>query len=533
MPHYDGDITHATRSIIRVTSEQVVEKVLRYIGIEEYFDNNVYFNDGTQAASYHKTKDGKVKTASNDRLDIEIEPVFNINDTKAEMPIAKFIHSWNSNKQKVGTVILEDRERKISVLEYGAPLSVTLNFNMRLGNVEKADTVNMRINNRIGVQEVITYTSLIYSYPLPDTILVGLNLLYNNKKFNYSSNFFQYVNEVSDGQIGLEVNRDKPDNSTTMVQKQANYVSVFHEFGFSKPEGNEINKLNQSYSIELTCTYQLYLPTFNRILYPVSINNEMIDDRLLLRKGNIDMQDFEGDIVYDTDIGYYLLQKESEYRRKHRIPRSIVYPNKDTWRPPTESSDVTIHSRQFTLFQSIVFPEANYDLGYISVDANLSETYLKILDDNNQTSIKEVIEIFLDDEDNIDKMKNKQCPIRIQIFEDGYQIPNEHLQITKSSSGDYIVHTDQSYQVKEDTVHHVLIGLNNDVQEIDEEYTRIMLEHPELFSGIIYNNLNHYVNTGLVEVVGKNDAYYHTDNLYTNSADNIFRVLNVELRLLR
>lgn len=259
----------------------------------------------------------------------------------------------------------------------------------------------------------------------------------------------------------------------------------------------------------------------------------MIDNRLLLRKDKIDMQDFEGDVVYDKDLGHYLLQKESEYRKKYRVPRGIVYPNKDTWRPPVDSSDITIHSRQFNLFQSIVFPEANFDLGYISVDANLSETYLKILEDNDQTSIKEVIETILDDEDIVEKMKYKKCPIRIQIFEDDYQVPNDDLEISKTANGEYIVHTNQDYRVKEDTVHHVLIGLNNDVQDIDENYVRTMLECPELFSGVIYNNINHFVNTGLVEIVGGGDAEYYSDNLYVERHDNIFRILDINVRLLR
>ena len=547
MPQYDTSIPNLATFVINPIVEQTTINILKYLKIYKYFNNNIYYHSRIQGADEFDNQKTKHKKSSiTNRIDVNIVPIYNPQNTKGDMNLSKFIHTNNSTSNKSVYPIFADTKYNIELIEFNAPFNIQMVYKIRTESA-LADEVMYTLYNSITSIGKSIYTEIEYYYPIPPMIVIILHELYKLMDYTYVDEnneiqpipFQGYIQTCSNTAIDIMTNRYKSSIKQLCIMKDQNYTLGTFEYSMDQWEPNKENKLLLTGDLTFTFTIQFAMPSFLRLRYPIVINNKYLDKKFIKTSRINYMQplDVPTSFINEAFDKYYVNIRDHN-KQVLSNPPEIVYPSEDEWIVPLDTdNNITSHTQR--IIQGILEPQFDVQDSMYYVSLNLDQDLYPILDENQFDELKECIKYFFTKENWTDVITHR-CPLCCYLFANNDKVHYDYIELIHNESNESIIQYKNSL-ITTYKIYRILIGLNTDYYKYDAKYILDLFKYPKIFGAIIVTNINRMVADGFVELIDasvyeKYKLGYNRHQLYNDiySLSGIpIRIMNYYIRILK
>jgi len=282
----DKLITELMYQVITPISEEITNRLLKYLGINEMFENRIYFHSSEQESSMDTNEQNQARLFKK-RCDVEIKPNYNPKETKWDMFSTRFASAYPTTINDTFRTfpIFADRRNRIILHQFVVPCSVDLNFKLTVNSMELAEIINSALFNKFINESIYEYTDVEYSYPIPDVFIYMLHRMYKLTDNDPSELSFQdYITLGSNSKIGIIVNRDNIENKQLIYTGSLSRVLYNINYSADEPEPVMVEKVAKGYIISFTLSYQFSKPNMLRLSYPYIINNNPIPSEFIPKR---------------------------------------------------------------------------------------------------------------------------------------------------------------------------------------------------------------------------------------------------------
>lgn len=264
------NISENAERVVDPISQQVIYALLRKLGVQELFKENIHYKNDRSASSIYTRPDGTIYTAAMDRVDIVVDTKYNPwSDQLFENRNTGFNTPLNgmSNRSKVNRrAIFEDVPIGFYVRELNMPFTIAFEITFRF---TEYDGAAMCLSNILNISKD-GYTNevhdIVYSYPFDVTAWNVICEVFKRRKTyrqaHPNDKVLDWLDTLSKAQWGMDIRR--PDLTETAVAKGDTEYAVTRqqmscaarlECSSNKPEPVMDNQMPIAYT--LTCSYQI------------------------------------------------------------------------------------------------------------------------------------------------------------------------------------------------------------------------------------------------------------------------------------
>lgn len=322
---------------------QGVMTFLERLNIRHYFKNNIALKSYGDAVSLNDdaNEDPNLITS---RCNVDVGFSSSHDGLKWATPasnlnLQEMIYAKNSNYMMEH--IFYDKLRGIRLVEYNAPMSISLTMELKFDDIVKANDAINKIRSFISTS-VCTF-NVQYSYILPIEVYGVIYRLFKLTDEDPST-FYDYLRTNSNETISKDVNRHDTSDFALSVRKHTIDLIMSIESTQDQPDVDSSGDSPDYFIVNLVVNSQISMPNILGLVYPIVVNNIEIpedlipnDLKIINRYKNMsypltDITKF-GELIENTRINY----------------TPIKYPFYDTWVPNLPNNYILILSNVFTL----------------------------------------------------------------------------------------------------------------------------------------------------------------------------------------
>lgn len=486
----DKLIYESTVKIIEPISEQVSRKVLDFLGITDFFKDNIYLSsDYTTITKY--TKDNRRPKINENRCDIVFVP--NYNPSEVKFSFLDFRHA-SAYGLAYDTLVYEypifqDPKDNISLYEYNLPCSIDLEFSLKLKSIELADIVVSSLYHKFENGSVVKYHDLQYSYPIPDIFVYIMYKLYRMKDFKIRVPFKDYLKIGSNSSIDLLVDRNNLNQKQLNILKTQVYALGIPEIDLSPPEADKKNQVPNRFIVNFKYTIQFAKPNLLRLMYPLVINNQPIPEEFINKTKDPDEKLCKSNVSvvcpFKPFNNYFNFEKEAA----KNIPVKYATKKYPEYDKITAIYDYTfLHKKYQPIFQGILEVEKGNNPTTPFITLDLKNDIFPLLSEEQQKLIEDLIKI-----QGISTFKFSSG-INITLFTNSTIIEPSKIEF----DGNKLFIYDR---LDPNATHRVSINLRKNLKFIDQNIIYTFLDHHEYTDVILQSNFTYLLNQNYIEIV--------------------------------
>jgi hypothetical protein len=503
MPVIDSMATEVTKQCIEVISEQIVNRIINYLGFSNLFlfnDNLFISSDDLQSSNFDDSSDNI--RSQNNRCDVKIVPGYSPFETKFDIVSGRGLDSaiqmkrWNIGEYPV----FSDKRSSVYVVEVGLPSMIELQFEVKLKSIELSDTFHNALFSRALTNGGMTdYNDIQFSYGLSDKLILFLYKIFKMQDDLLNEMTFKdYLTIGSNSAITPMTNRFKPDQDIELVIQRTNSKVIGRlEYSGDKHETEYYNKVSNRYVISFSYFIQYTKPVLLRTAYPIMIYNKIIDKQYI-GKNIQNMSDGESKQYFQEVAlnNYFLRQNDSSIKLEDSYPL-VRYPFFDDWqRSPAMYSN--INTKYQLLFIGLLSVDINPDDSSLSLSVDLENEVFPMLNQKAVDEIKYVINNFELDENAFstkDDIYRRLGIFDIALFCNDSLVVYDKL----SLSSEYLLSVTGDLDLSKQ--YRLVISQIKDISILNRQYVYYMLSHPDYYTDFLAAHMDFLVTNGYVKII--------------------------------
>jgi len=477
--------------VIDPIAEQLIYSVLRQLGILHYFrsDKNdaIFISSDRHAISGAQDQQGRVRV-SNDRCDVEIDPILNPVSTRWDMiKSANMQAHWNMYQNKnLDVPLFSDSVADVQVVEVMVPAAIDLRFSLKFNTIDGATNALESIINQHLQQSVVVPHDIAYSYPVDMDIATFLMMVYQCRRFENPPGFIEYLMQNSTEQIDIDIHRydvdkdqDKQRRQLVVRKRQLNTIGIL-EYVDPKPVVEKVESYPDNFAVNFTYYFQFARPSNLRATFPIMIENNLVpveyagtEDTSMIRGLDGRWQDRSFNQFFQT-----LTPVNPANTR-------IKFPWYDDFEPPR--SPITVEKFNSFFIGGILLP----------VDPPAGHTERKIVVDLKDLAGYHLHPTTLE----IMKLHRQEKQIfttngiyNITVFQNQSMIPATKMEL----SDDLILTVDVQDLSKR---YHLVLSEATDVIRMQDRWLNVLMEHRCFFPSTVAANLQTLITRGVYKIV--------------------------------
>lgn len=408
-----------TSEMVIPISEQAIRRILREIGMETIIGDNIYINLDAQTSSTTMDSEGKAIIQGN-RVDCDVNYILDPLKTKYEITTTIHRSEYGNTLYEIRNLepIFREEITNTAIYEHCVPCEIEIKGSIKLIDKNIADGAFTAFDSTTGNRVILC--DLFYHYLLPDPALVLMAYVYDRSGVRATDvKFSDYMFNRSSNKIGYIINKHLARNDITYVVNKTEIEMVLDaDPDDDKPQAVKTSgKSVNHYAINFTASCQFNRPDNLYMVYPIIMNNELVDQIFLPEEIQTLKENLYNTIhpYFDMHHGDLALQKEV----KQLVPATEVYkvPFYDNFQIP----HMYLTQFGFDPFISIAFPlDLTNTITSIDLESNLGSDDLPI---RIKTEVLDVIR------NQGKRMLTGQCPIAVVILKDDIMINPEIINV--------------------------------------------------------------------------------------------------------
>lgn len=220
-----ANVSENAERVIDPVASQVIESLVRKLGVYEFFKDNTHVQNDRSASSLFNTPDGQLNLTASNRLDVVVDTHFNPDEGQMFDGLSTGVNTpalWMGNHSKANRrEIFSDREIGFSVRELNMPFTLSFEITMRFREYDGACLALSNILNRSKKELVNEVHDIVYSYPFDYTSWAVLSQVFKRRlafrEANPDAKIVDYLDTISKAQWGFDIRR--PDLTETATAK--------------------------------------------------------------------------------------------------------------------------------------------------------------------------------------------------------------------------------------------------------------------------------------------------------------------------
>lgn len=334
MPDLFFPITEPAPNILDPLESQIVNTVLRRLGVLDYFGTSIYINTNRSASSLTDDGQGNINLQRN-RCDATVVEIFNPANVTWDRATNANQTAYGSSPmyRKNYTPIFSDPVAKVMILEHTMPAALNFTFKLRfLSHDAAAAAFSALLGQQHGTVVTIDH-DIVYAYPVTLRMLMALSMIHKNRT-SFSGDFNSYLTEYSTVDWHREIRKldlgTLSTESQLTVQRQQLRCKALLEFNQDGPEVERSGGLARFYSFEFTYKVQFGRPNLLQLVLPCVVENKALPEALFPYKP-LNIVD-----VLQNAIQQKSFQLVSQELNNTMLASSITrLPRYDDFNPPT------------------------------------------------------------------------------------------------------------------------------------------------------------------------------------------------------
>ena len=500
MPIIDSIVTETTKQIIEPVSEQIVNRLLMTIGCRDIFGKNIFLvSDDLKASNFDdENNDKRIPT---NRCDVNILPSYNPLQSAFDATRSRDLDIHMSTKRwtYMDYPVLSDPRSHIYMFEVCTPISIELQFSLKVKSIELADMINTALYSRyLSGGSVHDYNDIVYSYGIPDKFLVFLYRMYNMQDdLKQSLTFPEYLKVCTNDAVSSLINHDRLEQGgkEVIIRRANTKVLGKADYSGDKHQTEDINKVSNRYIIDFTYVFQFNKPRVLKLSYPVMIYNKLIDRQWI--GTDVNMHYGEGDQYYpDRGVNRFLYSRNNAQIDLNMIYPLVRHPFYDDWNR-SHAMYASVNTKYKPLFIGLMcIQEENGEL-QLSVDIKdeifpllptpVSDAFMSVCND---------IEINDNGGPAFDDLLRRQSIFDVSIFCEDSMIQFDKIDLSR----------DLKMSVKDTQLnlayrYRVVLSLIIDLRILSRVYVYYMLDHPEFYQDILALHMDYLESAGFIKIL--------------------------------
>lgn len=328
-------VSDSCEHVFNTVSEQLVRRAIDALGWSKIFDDRIY-NNSISSVHAH-TEDGEHNPSLLNENRITYNQSVSVNPADMEYNDGYYRENMQRGWDMVGieqrVPVFFDVNSMAAGFDWMMPCRMVLEcvFNLRSRSdaYELLTGIHKELDAGMHVQE----QELVYDYPIPSdiyTLMFMVSKLHGNKP----EQFLPYLQQCSNGGIGIKVNRNDMTRRELIVKKRHRSVLVYYECPQGEPEPVKAEQANTAYQINMTITCQFERPEMFILRYPPTVNNQMVPrEAILMNEGDFNTESRMRSPFFDEEA-YRMMLAEAD----DGIIAPIHLPWYDRWIPKTTAT---------------------------------------------------------------------------------------------------------------------------------------------------------------------------------------------------
>lgn len=277
MPDIFFPITEPGPNILDPLERQIVEVVLRRLGIREYFGTSIYLNTNRATASLADDGQGNINLQRN-RCDATVTEILNPANVTWDRATFDNQTAYGQSPLYRGhyTAIFSDRVAKTQILEHTMPAALDFTFKLRfLSHDAAAAAFSALLGQQHG--NVVTMThDVVYAYPITLRMLMALSAIHV-RRTSFTGDLQAYLAAYSTVAWHQEIRKldlglTQAETQLTVERQQLRCQALL-EFSQDGPEVDRVGGFANSYGFEFTYKVQFGRPNMLQLVVPCAVEN--------------------------------------------------------------------------------------------------------------------------------------------------------------------------------------------------------------------------------------------------------------------
>lgn len=286
MPYKMFPTIDAVSHVSDVVARQVVEQLLRELGIYEVVKNNLHIKSDRQVPSSSFDVQGRL-AGPTDRCQVEVEPVLDPLSTPWDSPYnssSSLAYGWSRiqwRDQDVASLV--DAQAGLRVVEHTVAFAQQMTFTFDLRDKNTAIVLMSAIRRRYD-DGVYRPHDLSYHYPIDRSALYILLSVYKLRSSLHATypKLIDYLKAISFDGVDLVTRReDIANNATTREVELVLHRTLLNcigqlSFKQARPDAMMLDDAADRFTVSFTYTLQMGRPGYLRVEYPIFVENKFL-----------------------------------------------------------------------------------------------------------------------------------------------------------------------------------------------------------------------------------------------------------------
>lgn len=331
MPIRDIIVPETSSSILDPISKQITSIVLIRLGLNNFFENNIYVVNDYTKPSLTNDDDTHNSLISKNRCDVKMTASMNPSEMKWDINTFKYTQAYGvmGINDKTLVPVFVDGVADVRLVEHQMPCTMTLEFSLQFKDREAAYMAINAINSTSLKDSVINYHDLVYEYPLGPDVTQSLEEIWIHRRTSLSPmTFWQYLQKGSNTAIQY-IQQRAGDKKELVVKRQALQSYGVLEYNEMAPTIQDQDSSIDRFVVSFTYTLQFARPDVLRLSFPVVIENKLVPEWMIRPQQQTNYAEIYG-IFQEKSITRYL-RETTTY-----APIALRFPEWDDFYPPQQ-----------------------------------------------------------------------------------------------------------------------------------------------------------------------------------------------------